>query len=120
MHHAAEVSAQHHHVARYDVILLPVLSLLPASFSPQRRIGGEHHIALLGQIVTHPLAAIKRVHPSLGVVHHGRVLYGGDGAYHLLLAYEEMGTMVMQQVDGRMRPIAVGNQQIGGHPIPTG
>ena len=116
-HKCAQIAAQHHHVAGNDIVAVAVYAFFPASFTPQGSIGGEHHKAVLGKIVTQILIAIKILRPGIGIFHHA--IIDGKRPNHLFLANGKMGTVVVQQVDGRERSHAIGNQQVCLHAIPA-
>ena len=113
MHESAEVTSEHHHITGYDIIFGAVHALFPAPFAPQRRIGREAHISMSCQIVAHILSAVQVVHPFVGIVDD--LLLHPEGPYHFFFPNEEMGTMVVQQIDSGERPLAVGHQHIGHH-----
>ena len=114
MHEATEVAAKHHHVAGDDVIFLTVNPFFPPTLSPHRSIHREAHIPMAGKEVAHVLTAVKICSPCVGISRHLVVL--PERTNHLLFSNEEMGAVVMEQVHGRKRSLAVWHEQVGAHP----
>ena len=79
--------------------------------SRQRSIGREHHIAAARHVVAPELSAIDLRLPVEGILDDDGILLEGNN--HLLLADEQMGTVVVKQVDGRMfRTVILRHQHI--------
>lgn len=110
-HEGAEVAAEHHHVSGNDVVLAAVHTFLAPALAPHGSIGGEHHIAATGEAVAKECSAIETVDPFGGIADDDGVFI--ERPYHLLLADEEVGTVVVKEVDGGERTFAVGHKQIG-------
>ena len=70
---------------------------------------------MLGQIIAEILTFVV-LHPLFGILDDNRV-FTGQRTDDLLLADKEMGTVVVENIHGRERPFAIGNQEIGGNGI---
>ena len=71
---------------------------------------------MTGQVVAHELAVVELCHPLVGITDDSRVL-AGQRPYHLLLAYKEVGAVVVQGVDGGERAFTVGNEHVSGYGV---
>ena len=110
-HKGRKVAPKHHHVAGDNIILVAVDTFLTATLTPKRCVGREDNIAVTGKIVAKILTFVQLLCPCISVGDNGGVDI--KGMYHLLLADVEVGSMVMEGIDGRERSLAVGYKKIG-------
>ena len=114
-HIGRKVNAVHHHISGYHVIQVTLHTLLQSALSPHRGVGREYHVTVLSQIIAKELPLVS-FRPFLRILDDGGV-FTSQRTDALLLADEEVASVVVQHVDSRERSFAIGNQHVGWHRI---